>query len=224
MSSRLTSRFLESFPDPLGRWLGFRVGNQHHSTIFISAYRPCKSGGESTVYQQQRRACGGGLIDPCQQFFDDLSDAIAEWHTQGYLVVLGMDLNEDVLSKRVDLFLINAGLWNPLLETHGPTVLSATHSRNCSATAIDAIFCTRGLTAVACGISTVGQGCPSDHVQLWADFEKDDLFGPGKDLSFLPHEILNSADPAVVDRYKPIGHKGTKNGRPIRQPYPTKDD
>lgn len=194
-TTRLQSRTLETFSDDLGRWAAIRIGNRTHSTVFVSAYRPCKSTGESTVYQQHRRAADDPAHDPRSAMLADLSNAVATWHTLGYVVVVGMDANEDILSRRMKEFQQTAGLWNPLLEVHGPSIITATHSRNFSDTAIDAIFCTRGISPVYCGISPVGGGCPSDHVQLWADFKASDLFGPGEDFGHTPSDPLNSANP-----------------------------
>lgn len=216
VGTRLVSRIRDSGSDHLGRWAWIRIGSEEISTVFISAYRPCLTKGATTVYQQQKRALNDNSCNPRELFFQDLSEEIQAFHQAGYNVVLGADLNEDVLSRRVRIFLEQTGLWNPILDIHG-TNSPATHARNESFVAIDAILCSRGLKPSYCGYSAVGEACASDHVQLWIDFSKEELFGPGKDFTFTEAETLNSKNPVLVSKYNDQAIKQLSDALPKLQ-------
>ena len=100
MKSRIASRGVD--PTNLGHWTWVRIeGKAGESTVFVSAYRPCKSiKGISTVwnyhvryYQDERR-----IKEPYVHalFIADLCKALGNLRDFGHHVVLGMDANDDV--------------------------------------------------------------------------------------------------------------------------------
>jgi hypothetical protein len=83
------------------------------------------------------------------------------------------------------------------------------HGTNCPSTnlhiesfePIDAIFCSRAIPPIRAGFLGSNAGCPSDHIQLWADFEKSDLIGGPIDKFHNHVGPLNIHDPHLVEAY-----------------------
>ena len=104
-NTRLSSRFKESGTDPrkLGRWAWVRCGDENriHNT-FISVYRPClsSSGRYTTAYEQHKRH-----IPPDKElgklFLDDLTDLVQTLQTKGDNIIVGMDPNQDIQSRKM---------------------------------------------------------------------------------------------------------------------------
>lgn len=118
VGSRLSSRLLDQGADDLGWWSWIHVGTSQHSTVILSAYRPCKTYGATTVYIQHKRARSGDALisDPRTQFFTDLIPLINNFHDIGANVIVGVELNENVLSSKIQTFLVECRLWNPVVE------------------------------------------------------------------------------------------------------------
>jgi hypothetical protein len=95
-------------PSGMGRWSWIRsAGKEGHYVRYITAYRPCESGGAGSVFQQQVRALGkvDDFRHPRTALLEDLTSLIAEWKLEGDHIILGMDANEDVRGGEVDLFM-----------------------------------------------------------------------------------------------------------------------
>ena len=86
-------------PTGLGRWSWLLFeGKQNHRTRIISAYNPCKSYGHRTVYMQHKRYFYNKGISTCprKMFINDLTRQIQTWQSQGDLIVLLIDCNENL--------------------------------------------------------------------------------------------------------------------------------
>jgi len=73
-------------PENLGRWVTQAVeGTGNHTTRFVSAYMPCKSRGDSTVYIQHQEHFRRQKTDrePKQAFLEDLHKALTFWTEAG---------------------------------------------------------------------------------------------------------------------------------------------
>ena len=95
MKSRMVSKGVN--PSKLGRWLWVRIrGKAGESTIFVSAYRPCKNtNGVDTVWKQHVRYYQD------EREIKDLADL---WDS-GHHVVLSMNANDDVRDGAVSAVL-----------------------------------------------------------------------------------------------------------------------
>ena len=199
-NQRIMSKHIGHGTDPLGRWAWNTFGNYHTThTTFISAYRPCRNAGPTTVYQQQRRFFGTENIDPSKKFIEDLSEFINLKQAEGSLIIMSIDFNEDVRKRKFQQFLRDTGLHNPILETHGDQC-PATCLRNDNKIPIDALVCSRGIQPRHCGYSKPNDGVESDHLQLWADFDKHIIFPHTEE--FAPPKI-NKLNPKDV-KYRTI--------------------
>jgi hypothetical protein len=83
----------------MGRWSGFRlktnINNQHLNIITV--YRPPKTNGIDTCYQQQSEIMKSkGIInpDPRQQLLDDLTKLITIYNNQKDKTIIMIDANE----------------------------------------------------------------------------------------------------------------------------------
>ena len=149
-----------------GRWAWMRMeGKEGHHVRFISAYRPCTSGGASTVFQQLARAMADhtDYRNPRTAMLDDLVLAMTEWKALGDHLILSMDANEDVRHGPVDTLLATVGLREVILDLHHDQSPPETHNRNQQREPIDGLWATSGITISKGGYLAFGEGCPSDH-------------------------------------------------------------
>jgi hypothetical protein len=96
------------------------VGKEGHNVRFITVYRPCQSGGASTVIQQHARAMASAddFRNPRLAILADLTQEMTKWKQLGDHIVLGMDANEDVRQGEVHDMLSSIGLREVILELH----------------------------------------------------------------------------------------------------------
>ena len=189
----------------LGRWTWIRLrGKDNIHTRFISAYRPCKNRGTSTVWTQHRnyfRELGHTDPDPLQFFDNQLCHSIEQWMEMGDNIVLGIDMNEDARTGSLALQLKALNLRDAILQRHGSDSAPATFEANQSRTPIDAIWVSAQVTTYRSGYMPFGAdspAAPSDgHRMLW--IEVDNLSILGKDiphsLQSLKHAKVNSLHP-----------------------------
>ena len=201
-NSRLTSIKESSGKDSrgLGRWSWMRCGKNGRHTTFISSYRPvlATSGGGSTVYDQQLRHLEEGS-NPRKVMLRELADFIKEIQQKGDVIVLGMDTNDKIYGSTIRNFMKELKLHDALAALHGrkcPPTTKYTESGG----PIDIIMCSEHIIPYAAGMDYHG-GSSSDHAWLWADFNKEDLFGPDfreyKEYQYR----LNADDPRQSKRY-----------------------
>jgi hypothetical protein len=164
----------------LGRWSWTRMqGMRARHTTIISAYRPCtpSTPGETTAYEQHARYFGAESACPRELMLTDLAVFIQTQQAKGDIIILGMDINEDVRSRKLKKYFADLHMHEVILSRHARLSPPATCIKNDSRIPIDGIWCTTGITPVAAGYRAFGAATPLDHRALWADFKKSDLLG-----------------------------------------------
>jgi hypothetical protein len=192
-------------PSGIGRWTWLRSsGKEGHHVRYVTAYRPCESGGAGSVFQQQVRALGKNddFRNPRTALLEDLTSAIAEWKQEGDHIILGMDANEDVRSGEVDSFLKKVGMREVIIELHREVSPPATYNRTNKRQPIHGLWATPGITISRGGYLAFGEGCPSDHRGLWFDVEYSVAFGHRTPTLLPPQpKRLKAKDPRVVKKF-----------------------
>jgi len=88
----------------LGRWSWAHLrGHSGHVLWIVLAYRPCYSMGPLSTYQQHVRYLAEKECTdtPKNRFLTDLKMAIKQWQTDGDIVMVLADMNEDVRSPLI---------------------------------------------------------------------------------------------------------------------------
>ena len=107
-------------------------------------------------------------------------------------------------------FLQDASLWCPFKKIHGQQQF-ATYNRNYWGKVIDAIVCLVGLLPIVCSYDPEGKEVSSGHVQSWANFNHDQLFGEPINQDEAPIDCLKTDGPRVVDRYTKLYYSSNSN-------------
>jgi hypothetical protein len=169
----------------------------------ISVYRPCKTPGTTTTYQQQNRYLRkhNSDFEPREALYEELFLACSEWLASGDQLIVGIDANEDVRCGQTAEFFQTLGMKEAILSRHSDSSPPATHNQNNSRQPIDGLFVTPGLHAVGAGYEAFGVGCPSDHQVLWADFTYASVFGfNSPPIMRLEIRRLNNKNPKMVEK------------------------
>jgi hypothetical protein len=143
ITGKWTGRITETINDPsgLGRWAGHIIhGGKDNNIVVITAYRPTKSLGFQTNYQQQWRMLRNNndpKPDPRKKMLQDLEKTIIKYHRSKSEIILMWDANEGIKNQNSKLhqFMTNTNLLPA--HTSFPT---ATYSRG--STCIDFIMAT----------------------------------------------------------------------------------
>jgi hypothetical protein len=96
---------------------------------------------------------------------------------KGDLIIIGMDANEDVRSRHLKEYFDKIHMHEAILSSHPRLSPPATCIKNESRIPIDSIWCSKGIRPIAAGFLRFGQATPSNHREVWADFQKSDLLG-----------------------------------------------
>jgi hypothetical protein len=179
VTGRWAGRVIENFTDTsgLGRWSGhILIGKQQQHIVILTAYRPTKSQGFNTNYQQQWRILRNKGIknpDPREQMLHDLKSKILEWTDKQYEVILMWDANECLHKPRSPLkrFMEQTNL--VIAHTNLPP---ATYTRGTSC--IDYVMTTprTHLAIIAAGHTSFYDGIwESDHRGLFIDLSASAL-------------------------------------------------
>ena len=115
-------------------------------------------------------------VNPRNEMLADLKIFIKQRQEEGDAIVLGLDANTDVGSTRFQNFTSSMDSKNVVFSLHGENG-PATCLKNKNGKPIDGLFCSLALNPMKGGYSGREEGCPSDHVQLWADFDLVELVG-----------------------------------------------
>ena len=187
----------------LGRWSWIRIrGRDNHFLRVVAVYRPCKSNGHLTTYQQQVRglAKSGCLLCPKEKLLEDLKEQVLLWRSEGDSVIIMADMNDDVRYNPILETTTCLGMKEAITTQHG-TAGPNTHNRG--STPIDGIFLPENLLQnLQSGYLAFGEGIPSDHRLLWVDIPiaaLDWLAPP--DAIPLKARRLKCEDPRIVERY-----------------------
>jgi hypothetical protein len=215
-SAEIKHRISQRGKDPtgLGRWAWIRTeGREGHHVRYVTAYRPCESGGASSVFQQHARALGknNDFRNPRKALLEDLVTAIRGWMESGDHIILGMDANEDVRGGDVNSFLQQVSLREVILELHSDSSPPATQNRNHQRQPIDGLWASPGISISQGGYLAFGDGCPSDHRGLWFDVEYSVALGQRPPNMVLPQpKRLKSKDPRTAKKYTKLVKKKMK--------------
>jgi hypothetical protein len=179
-------------------------GKEGHHIRFITAYRPCQSGGASSVSQQHSRAMAvqHDFRNPRTAILEDLAKVIQEWKMVGDHVVLGMDTNEDVKKGEVNTIFTALGLREVILDLHKDLSPPATHNMNTQREVIDGYWATSGIQITRGGYLAFGEGCPSDHRALYFDATYSVAFGQRPtEMAAVQPKRLKAKDPRLTKKY-----------------------
>ena len=141
----------------------------------------------------------------------DLSEEIHKFQLKGDNIIIGMDANENVKGRRMKHFMNSLNLKNAVLDLHGDECPGTTDT-NDSNTPVDILMCSIAITPLRAGYDP-DKGCASDHSWIWADFDKNDLFGQDfKDFHQFVYK-LNTDDPRLLRSYNNKVWKAVKQER-----------
>jgi hypothetical protein len=192
-------------PSGMGRWAWMRMeGKEGHHMRFVTAYRPCQSGGASSVFQQQARAMAlhQDFRNPRTALLEDVVAAMLKWKALGDHIVFGTDANEDIRKGEVHACLYAAGFRELILDLHPDLCPPATQNRNTQREVIDGLFGTPGVIITNGGYLGFGDGCPSDHRLLWFDATYSVAFGQRpSELAPVRPKQLKAKDPRLAKKY-----------------------
>jgi hypothetical protein len=200
---RITSRGKDS--SGLGRWVWIRLtGKEGHHVRILTLYRPCESGGASTVFQQHSRGLTAkdDLRNPRTAILKDVLLLVDTWKELGDHVIIGMDANEDVRKGETNDLFSAAGFREVILDLHNDLSPPATYNRNTKRQPIDGFWATTGISITRGGYLAFGEGCPSDHRVIWFDISYSVAFG--QRLGAMPPlqpKRLKAKDPRLTKKY-----------------------
>jgi hypothetical protein len=117
----------------------------------------------NTVHAQHERHLGAASKAPHTQFLLDLAEAIQAPQAVGDILILGIDANKDVRSRRIRQWANELNLHNFIFTRHSHLSPPVTCHRNDNRVPIDALFSSTGIMAVAAGFLKYGDGTPSDR-------------------------------------------------------------
>jgi hypothetical protein len=197
----------------LGRWIWTRLrGRGTTYTRIVSAYRPCLNKGISTVWTQQCRYMRSvqqvASPDPIIQFDIRLVAEIQRWKEMGDNIIVGIDMNEDVIDCNLSKAFRENELRNAIFTSHLSESASDTFNRNPSRTPIDAIWVTPNLDITRAGFMPFdggSQSAPSDgHRMLWVEVDNYSFLGKHipTTTSALTASRVKSNNPSSVRRYQ----------------------
>ncbi len=192
----------------LGRWCWKCYhGRDGIMTRIVSFYRPCcNTSGEQLVYQQHVTYFNsiGDQQDPQQAFLDDFEDASSSWIQKGEQLLIGGDINDDVMSPRIQQFFQKHGLRNLIFTRHPASQAPETYFRNTQEESVDGLWATENIV-IARGGYLDYPDLPGDHRGLWGDIPITSFLGHQPPPLQPPNaRRLKLQDDRVVQRYLKI--------------------
>ena len=195
LTNDMAHRYIQEEKDPkqMGRWIYQSIKGKNGQVIRIySAYRPCVSHGENTIYAQQTRGLTTLNDTRCPRvaFLEDLKTEIETANDKQEWVILAMDANTDITTKEIENFARTVNLINPITERHGsegpPTYMRGSKQ-------IDAILISPQIRIEECGYLP-HIASPSDHRVLWIDIKNEGLLGTKRTTMTQKHETRLKMD------------------------------
>ena len=186
----------------LGRWawLLFRGRNGLRTRIYV-AYRPTRSSGNGTVYQQHRRYLRTKSREDCPRdaFLEDLRQELQGRKQAGERIVLMMDANGPVCNGPIKQMFDDLLMREMLTTKHVSGRPPATYVRG--STIIDGIWCTPDIpTDKATWLAH--DRSPGNHTSLLVDVPWQSLLGEDVLRVVRPDaRRLNSQLPRVKAKY-----------------------
>jgi hypothetical protein len=190
----------------LGRWSGFKIkGKSNRTIIILSAYRPTISYdlADYTSYSQQWR-----LIreeeecdpKPIERFVSDLIEQINKWESLHYDVIVGIDMNEDILTK-------NSNVQKLIRNTTLTTLVDTEDAPNTYARGSKCIDFILGTRNIGSNIRSQGYlafysgGWESDHRGIFVDIDIKGMFGTNTTTPTNEGRILKSTNWMVAKKF-----------------------
>jgi exonuclease III len=156
----------------LGRWTWARIRGKGGVVFqYASVYCPCENkSGKIAVWTQQKTYLqeNNDDRDPRRAFMQDLAEEIKKWIDEGDQVLIGGDLNHDVLSKKVTTMFEDLGMTNLIYDRHDATTAPSTYFLDEEGKTVDGIWGTAGLIASRGGYLRPEE-FPGNHSLLWLD-------------------------------------------------------
>ena len=180
----------------MGRWCWTTYRGRNNTSLrVISAYRcVVNTTGPQSAWSQQTLALEHRNIasDPRDLFISDIFSALEEWIALGDQIVLGLDLNENIMSSPFTNRLLSLGLIELNSTKHGQPPPSYIRG----STTIDGLYVSPALSTCECGfLPFLG-----DHRPSWIDIPFSSIFGH---ISIPPPKArrLKLQDPRTVSKY-----------------------
>jgi len=130
----------------------------------------------------------------------DLSSQVDQWTSEGDIVIILADINEDIRTEPIRSTFQQMGLVEAVTGQHGQI---GPNTYNRGTNPIDGIFIPNALLPhVSSGYLTFGEGIPSDHRALWIDIPLEALgwFTIPESIP-LKARRLKCNDPRVIKTY-----------------------
>jgi hypothetical protein len=207
-------RAIESGADEsgLGRWVWTLFAGKNQTRLrVITGYRPnpdCTDRPGSVFSQQERRLRAlGDFRNPRRAFIKDLENKLDEWMTEGNLILIGMDANDNVRTGDVNYMLRTKGLIDVHADKHPHLSTEATCNKNTQDIPVDGIWASPSLHCTAAGYLGFGEVIigKTDHRMLYADFSYESTFGfQPPEPSYKTPQRLTLTDPRVIKKYNKI--------------------
>jgi exonuclease III len=192
-------------PTGLGRWTWIRLQGKGGVVFrYVSIYCPCKNkDGVLTVWSQHKvyLQSNNDDRDPCDAFLEDLRTHIEQWVKEGDQILIGGDLNHQVLSRKVIELFGEFHMKNLIFERHSTHNAPSTYYLHEEGRIVDGLWGTPGLVATRCGYLRP-ETFPGNHSLLWADISYQSALGHIPPRPNTPAaRRLQLSIPSCVDRY-----------------------
>jgi hypothetical protein len=183
----------------LGRWVWTTYRGRNGLVLrVVVAYRCVENqDGPLSAWSQQKLILTKKNIstNPRVQFVTDFVQTLDTWLDAGDQIVIGLDLNENVLDSAFTAALRQRGLIECITSRHGQFPPPTYHR---GSKAIDGIFTSPALSAARCGyLPFLG-----DHRVLWIDLPLSLIFDISLPPSLVRARRLKLEDPRVVHQYQ----------------------
>jgi hypothetical protein len=196
----------------MGRWVWTLFSGRNNIQLrVISGYRPNPDHTDrpGTVYSQQERHLRSiqDNRNPRRAFTKDLEALLEKWMTDGNLIILGLDANDNVRTGEVNAMLKNRGLQDAHYTQHPQLSTEATCNKNTQGIPVDGIWTSPSIECTAAGYFGFGEILigKTDHRMIWADFSYESVLGfQPPEPSYRAPQRLTLTDPRVVKKYNKI--------------------
>jgi len=139
-------------------------------------------------------------VCPRDQILVDLKAQIEQWQSEGDIVIVLADINEDVRTEPITSTFSQLGMTEITIMQHG---YQGPNTHNRGTNPIDGIFIpTNLIQTVQSGYFAFGEGIPSDHRAIWIDIPLATLgwFTMSESIP-LRARRLKCNDPRIVNKY-----------------------
>ena len=189
----------------LGRWTWARYRGKDGITLrVVSVYQPSENTtGIISVQAQHKRYFQEKNDDrnPRAAFKEDLATELEQWIDEGDHIILGGDVNEDVLHQNITNLFQPHGMLNAIYDRHGATNVPPTYFRTNSDRVVDGIWITPGIEVKKAGFLEPGEVC-GDHSMLWIDVTFNSALGHNPPQPVCPAaRRLRLDNSKLVDKY-----------------------